>query len=114
MTKLLLDFPWPIESLLDRYSESFIILGSFEELCAEENLKRLSFVDPQTYDAFCLAAFAESRPDVVQFHMQIVPQYVRYGLGTARAEPVAGPEDLPDSWYCSLRDELNDPDWRTP
>jgi hypothetical protein len=113
MTKLLLDFPWPIESLLDRYSESFIILSGFEELCDDEKLERVRFVDSVTFDAFCLIAYGQSRSDVVQFHMQVLPRYVRKQGGIARAFPVAGPHDRAESWYFALRDELLD-DWRSP
>jgi hypothetical protein len=44
MTRLLLDFPWQLDSVLDRDSDAYFAFHDFERLCETKRLKTVPFV----------------------------------------------------------------------
>lgn len=110
MTKLLLDFPWRLDSVFDPNSDAAYALRDFTRLCEKDKLEAVSFVAEADY----FALFDRSRSNVFRPALQILGNYVRDADTAVRAAPVAGPDDLPDQWKFGLADELSIDEWRTP
>src|SRR6185437_13774986 len=49
MARVLLDFPWQLQSVLSPYSEGYSVLHDFERLCEEERLQRVRFISEDEY-----------------------------------------------------------------
>jgi hypothetical protein len=110
MTKLLLDFPWQLEAVLDPSSEPSSVLLAFDQLCDKEHLKRLPFVREDEYFALL------RRPGRTVQHvaLQALAKCVRKAGAGNRGFSVAGPNDQSDHWQFALHDELLLQEWRTP
>ncbi len=110
MTKLLLDFPWQLDSVFDPNSDASYALHDFKKLCERENLEAVDFVAEVDY----MALLENARRNVFRPALQILGNYVRDAAATVHAAPVAGPEDLSDEWKVGLAVELGIGEWRTP
>src|SRR5258708_37914296 len=110
MTKLLLDFPWQLDSVFDPNSDASYALHNFKKLCDNEKLQAVKFVAKNDY----IALLHHARRRTFRAALQMLGSYVRDAAATIRAMPVGGPNDLPEQWKFGLADELQLGDWRTP
>lgn len=110
MTKLLLDFPWQLDSVFDPNSNASYALHNFRKLCERENIQSVKFVSVAEY----IALLDHARRRAFRPALQALGNYVRDEAATIRAVPIAGPNDLHDQWKYGLADELALGEWRTP
>src|SRR6266481_666075 len=113
MTRLLLDFPWQIASVLDRNADGYFAFYQFERLCEIEHLYPVPFVAEADYLAL------RDNPQYtggsnLRATLQVMYKYIRETGGLIRAAPEDGPNDLSDAWKIALYDELHLNQWRTP
>lgn len=115
MTRLLLDFPWQLDSVLDRNSDAYFVFYQFERLCETERLKPVPFIAESDYEALTLRDDpGYTGGSNLRGALQVLRKYVRQAGESVRATPAAGPNDLSDHWKVALRDELHLKEWRTP
>jgi hypothetical protein len=114
MTRLLLDFHWSLDDLFAFGSASLETLKEFDELVRRTGLRPVPFIDENGDDYlnfWSSPAQKHNRGQAARF----VAQCVGASKTTCAATPIAGPEDLTESWKCSLRNEIQeDSGWRTP
>ena len=110
MIRALLDHPWSAENVLQ--PESF--LKRFNDwIRAHQLVTPVPFIDEQEYELLKRqAAHTHANARMI---FTILPSYVARLSGSALAEPLQCPKDLPDTWKQALRESLrNLADWRNP
>jgi hypothetical protein len=114
MVKVLLDFPWPLDEVLNPYSDALVVLRDFDNFLAVLEFNPVPFISPEDERRFW-----ENPPRAGGSRFAPVFRLLqRLGCGNLdgpTAAPANGPNDLPDAWRKSLRIELGDlRDWRNP
>lgn len=119
MVKILLDFPWRIDSVLDPGPDPDPrkAIRDYEQFRARIQLKPVAFIVAQE-EGFFWERLGQRKPhgswmrDVLRF---IAHHRTGRDAGAHRAILVNGPNDLQDFWQRSLREEMGDlNNWRTP
>jgi hypothetical protein len=107
MTELLLDHPWRI----DESPENGRIILRFDNLLKRYGMVPVCFFSEAEWGIFLQKRRLGNFSAMIR---AVYPLVRRYG-GTARALPVAAPDDLSDDWKAALRDSMrNLDDWRCP
>lgn len=115
MTRLLLDYPWPLEAGLGQDPVPQNVIVEFLNLIKTTNLKPVPFIENDECSEFW--GKLESRQNRNKFLR--VMQFVRFCSrslnSNCQATVVPTPPDIRDSWKRALRDELDNlSDWRNP
>ena len=116
MTRLLLDFPWTLNAVLDAYSPANGVLLRFDQLRLERRSAPVPFVeDDELSNLWSSIGQRGTGGNAFRALMQFLNHYVRESGGGCSATPVPEPPGLRLSWKRALRDEMSDlGNWRNP
>jgi len=116
MTRLLLDYPWPLEAGLGPDAGPQNVLRDYLHLLERTRLAAVRFIEDEECVAFW--KYLEGRKGRGRFDlvMRLISHCKRNSGGLCNAAPVpVEPPNLRESWKRALRDELGDlTDWRNP
>ncbi len=118
MVRLLLDFPWSFEVILDPDPGPLELAQAFIIFCREVGLKPAPFVDHEEVALFMQKLNVAPgklvrRGTWVSDAMRFLDLAGCGELGTFRAHPIDGPGDLRSKWERALRDQIGDgSNWR--
>lgn len=113
-----MDCPWPIDTVLDRYSPLFQAIVEYQSFMRETSIEgRVPFITTVEMEAF-YSRLNQDRPrgSWIAQVMQFINQHViTQDFGQYHATLANGPHDLGSSWRKALREEMGDlVNWRTP
>jgi len=114
MVKVLLDFPWQLDEVLNPYSDALAVIRDFDRFIAVLRFDPVPFISQEDERRFwenvprsCGGRFAPV--------FRLLARLVCEHLDGPSALPANGPNDLPDYWRKSLRIALGDLlGWRNP
>lgn len=113
MTRLLLDYPWPLDQALNPGSGGCKVLLEFEKLVRRKRLTPLPFIEQNDFES---AKHQLGKGPVAAQILRFSNHLIRNGENITRAIP--NPEPTPaltDCWRRALRDELTHlENWRSP
>lgn len=110
MTKLLLDYPWPLGATLDARSDGYRVLKDFQDLVHNQKLIPARFAKREELNAL-RGRNGTAAAAIYRFCDSLVSNDGEPPLAT----PILAPDDLDRKWKCALRREMGDfENWRTP
>lgn len=121
MNRILLDFPWPIDAVLDADPTPLMVIKDFSKFRSCISLNLAPIVDAREEAQFweklslCRSNSSLYHCRDLDFVCMILDHISGAKVGQSRATPIEGPNDLRDVWLKILRTEMNDlTNWRTP
>lgn len=114
MTRLLLDYPWPLEAGLGPDPGPQNVLRDYLHLLERTKLIAVRFIEEEECVAFWKLLEGRKGRGRFDFVMRLIHHCKRNPGSLCRAAPLE-PQNLRESWKRALRDELGDlTDWRNP
>jgi len=116
MTRLLLDYPWPLEAGLGPDEGPQNVLRDYLHLLVKTKLSAGRFIEEEEYIAFWKSIEGRRGRGRFDLVIRLLDHCQRNSNSICRATPVSPePPHLRESWKRALRDELgNFNDWRNP
>lgn len=116
MTRLLLDYPWPLEAGLGPDEGPQNVLRDYLHLLGKTKLTAVRFIEEEECVAFWESLEGRKGRGRFSLILRLIDHCKRNLDSICRATPIPHePPNLRESWKRALRDELGDlTDWRNP